>query len=173
MHARLFAEVLMTGIELTNEQRQVLQAERGKPIDVVDPVTQERYVLLARERYERVRDVLEREAGSASANVAPGITPGILRSQQAFWRDLPQLLTQKKLLGKWVCYHGDERIGIGRYEDLIRECNRRGLRDDAYDLGVIEPYARPPWEPEEIEPGGHEVDEPEMFGVAAVPGEPT
>src|SRR5712691_7120792 len=130
MHACLLPEAYMTEIELTNEQRQALQRERGKPVDVVDPATQERYVLIAREQFERVRDVLEREAESAPADVAPGIAPGILRAQQAFWRDLPQMLTQKKLLGKWVCYHGDERIGIGRYEDLIRECNRRGVRDD-------------------------------------------
>lgn len=162
----------MTEIELTNEQRQALQAERGKPVDVVDPTTHERYVLLARELYERVLEVLEREAGPEAADVAPAIAPGILRSQQAFWRELPQLLTQKKLLRKWVCYHGDERIGIGRYEDLIRECNRRGLRDDEYDLDVIEPHAHPPWEPEEIEPGGHEVDEPEMLDGSAGSGEP-
>jgi hypothetical protein len=90
------------------------------------------------------------------------IPPGIRRSQEAFWRDLPQLLAQKKLRGKWVCYHGDERIGIGRYEDLIRECLRRGLRDEEYDLGVIEPHALPPWEPEEIEPLDPEVDAVEI-----------
>jgi hypothetical protein len=79
MHFRLLPEVHMTEIELTNEQRQALQTERGKPVDVVDPATHERYVLLARELYDRVRDVLDREAGRESADVAPEIAPGILR----------------------------------------------------------------------------------------------
>ncbi len=49
----------MTNIELTNEQLRALHAEPGKPIDLVDPATQQRYVLLAREQYERVRPLLE------------------------------------------------------------------------------------------------------------------
>lgn len=90
---------------------------------------------------------------------APGVPPGIVRSQQAFWRALPELLQNKRNLGKWACYHGDERIGIGGYEDLIRECVRRGLADDAYDLDIIEPRAIPPWETMDIDGGGHIVDE--------------
>ena len=49
----------MTEIELTDAQRQALQAEQGKPVDVVDPATRRHYVLLAREQYERVRTLLE------------------------------------------------------------------------------------------------------------------
>ena len=49
----------MTEIELTDAQRQALQAEQGKPVDVVDPATRRRYVLLAHEQYERVRALLE------------------------------------------------------------------------------------------------------------------
>ena len=94
--------------------------------------------------------------------VAPGIPPGILRSQQAFWRDLPHLLSQRKLRGRWVCYHGDERISIGTYDDLIRECGRRGILDDAFYLGRILPRELPPWEPEDVEPLGphHREDDP-------------
>ena len=77
-------------------------------------------------------------------------------------RELPDLLKNKKNHGKWVAYYGDERIGIAPSDEpLIRECIRRGLRDDEYDLEIIEPHARPPWEPEDIEPGGHEVDDME------------
>jgi hypothetical protein len=36
---------------------------------------------------------------------------------------------------------GHERIGIAKYEDLIRECPGRGLADETYDLDVIEPRA--------------------------------
>ena len=41
----------MTPIELTYEQLQALEAEQGTPVDVVDPATQRRYVLLAHEQY--------------------------------------------------------------------------------------------------------------------------
>ena len=50
----------MTTIELTDEQQKALQAEQGTRINVVNPATQQRYVLLAWEQYERVRPVLDR-----------------------------------------------------------------------------------------------------------------
>ena len=46
------------------------------------------------------------------------------------------------------------------------------LQTAAPDLDVIEPHARPQWETEDIEPGGHEVedvqslDQPDMNGDA-------
>lgn len=163
----------MIEIELTDEQRQVLEAGRRQPVDVVDPATRRRYVLLAREQYERVRPLLEQGAGPERPPVLPGIAPGILRSQQAFWRDLPELLKDKRNHGRWVAYRGDERIAIARTQvELIRECLRRGLRDDEYDLDVIEPQARPPWEPEVIEPGGHGADDVSTPGQPANSGEP-
>jgi hypothetical protein len=141
-------------IELTETQRQALQAESGKPVDVVDPTTQRRFVLLAQEQYERVRLLLEHAAeGAMMAECA--VSPGILRSQQAFWRDLPDLLKTKKNHGKWVCYREDERIGIADSDEpLIRECLRRNIPDDGYDLFVIKPRTIPPWEAEEVEPLG-------------------
>lgn len=138
-------------VELTEEQRRLLGEREGSPVEMVDPHTQRAYVLLAREQYDRVRSLVETPAGGKTE---PPIPEGIRRSQEAFWRDLPQLLTRKKQIGQWVCYRGDERIGIGRYEDLIRECVRRGFRDDEYDLAIIEPHHQPPWEEEEIEPLG-------------------
>lgn len=53
-------------IELTEEQRQALQAEQGKPVDVVDPATQRRYVLLAQEQYERLRSLLDQPPAAPS-----------------------------------------------------------------------------------------------------------
>ena len=122
------------------------------------------------EQYRHVRQFLDRVGAKArqtlgvpdpsSSREAFEIPPGIRRSQEAFWRDLPELLKTRKNRGKWVCYRGDERIGIASTQvELIRECLRRGLHDDEYDLDVIEPHAIPPWEPEEIEAGGHEVDD--------------
>ena len=151
-------------VELTEEQRQAVQEQAGGPVEVIDPDTQRAYVLLAREQYEQMRSLVEseREPTHRVAEDAPGIPPGILRSQQAFWRDLPHLLSQPKLRGRWVCYHGGERIGIGTYEELIRQCGRRGIPDDAFYLGRIRPRELPPWEPEDVEPLGphHLEDDP-------------
>ena len=61
-----------------------------------------------------------------------------------------------------MCYHGGERIGIGTYDELIRQCVRRGIPDDAFYLGRIRPQELPPWEPEDVEPLGahHRQDDP-------------
>ena len=77
------------------------------------------------------------------------IPEGIRRSQEAFFRDLPELLKNRRLRGKWVAYHGDERVKIGRTQtEVIKECNRRGLETDQYDVFVIEPQSQ---EPEEVD----------------------
>jgi hypothetical protein len=144
-------------VELTEQQRQAVEEQAGGPVEMIDPDTQRAYVLLARERYEQMCSLAgaESESSHPVAEVAPGTPAGILRSQQAFWRDLPHLLSQRKLRGRWVCYHGDERVGIGTYDGLVRECVRRGIPDDAFYLGRIFPQELPPWEPEEVEPLGH------------------
>jgi hypothetical protein len=99
--------------------------------------------------------------GSLHAELPPAIPPGILRSQQAFWRDLPELLNNKKNHGKCVCYHGDERIGIADSEEpLLRQCLRRALPRTEFDLFIIQRRDLPPWEPEEVEPlGPHHLDD--------------
>ncbi len=142
----------MTEIELTDAQRQALQAEPGKPVDVVDPATRRRYVLLEREQYERVRPLLDQAGGPEPEDPTAGIPPGILRSQQAFWRDLPELLRNRRNRGRWAAYHGDERIGVDADDrKLLREIRRRGISADDYYLGRIEPEDQPPWEPIEVE----------------------
>ena len=66
-------------------------------------------------------------------------------------RDLPQLLAQKKLLRKWVCYRGDERIGIASTKlALMRDCLKRGWNDDEFIITIIEPQGL--IEEEELEP---------------------
>ena len=144
-------------VELTEEQQKILREREGVPVELVDPRTQRSYVLLAREQYDQIRSLVETPAAEPTELTIP---EGIRRSQEAFWRDLPKLLARRKLRGQWVCYRGDERIGIGRYEDLIRECLQRGIRDEEYDLAIIEPRESPPWEPEEVEPlGPHHLEE--------------
>jgi hypothetical protein len=77
------------------------------------------------------------------------IPEGIRKSQEAFFRDLPELLKDRRLRGKCVAYHGDEQIGIAKDDKvLIRECLRRGLKREDYDILIIEPQSP---EPEEID----------------------
>jgi hypothetical protein len=66
------------------------------------------------------------------------IPPMIERSQQAFRRALPELM--KKHYMKWVAFHGDEMIGIGRSKtQLYLECLRRGLQRDEFVVRGVEP----------------------------------
>jgi hypothetical protein len=129
-------------IELTPEQRRALEAQNGEPLRVIDPQTQNAYVLMPADLYE------QRVGPTPPPAEEPEfvVPPLVRRSQEAFWRDLPELLKSRRTRGKWVAYHGGERIGIARTDDeLIRECLRRGLGKDDYWLYIIEPMPQPPW----------------------------
>ena len=94
------------------------------------------------------------------ADDMPEIAPGIRRSMEAYWRDLPQLLPLKSRKRRWVAYHGDERIAFGRGQwELYDECFRRGLREDEFYVGPLEPDENSPWEPEEVEATGEGPDD--------------
>jgi hypothetical protein len=123
---------------ITPEQRH--EIERAGSVRVEDPETHAAYVILKAEVFERMKPLLE--------NGHDAIPEGIRRSQEAFFRDLPELLNDESLLGQCVAYCGDERIGIAASDEpLIREINRRGIKDDEFDLFVIRPQGR---EPEEV-----------------------
>jgi hypothetical protein len=63
---------------------------------------------------------------------------GVIKSMQAYLRELPVLLANPKFDRWCVLYHGDERIGIAESElDLARECKKRGLREDECYFGII------------------------------------
>jgi hypothetical protein len=71
---------------------------------------------------------------------------GIIRSMQAFMRDLPSLLANPKYDRWCACFHGDKRIGVAKSSaELIRECNRRQLRGDQYYIGIISPQDPDEW----------------------------
>ena len=79
------------------------------------------------------------------------IPEGIRRSLAALRRDLPGLLASWWKRGKWVCYAGDERIGISRdYLKLIRKIAARGFKDGEFIIERIRPGAGSE-EEEEIE----------------------
>jgi len=66
------------------------------------------------------------------------IAPMVAKSQEAFHRDLPELL--KNRYGQWVAYQGNERVGFGRTQlELYRECLRRGLKDEDFVVWGITP----------------------------------
>ena len=133
----------MTTITLTPEQLQLVEQAGAQPVRVEDPTGRRTYRL-----------VEEAAQAARPAPDGPGrswgdIPEGILRSQDAFFRDLPELLKDESLRGVWVIYHGEERIGVAPKQlPLIEECNRRGLKREEYDVFVIRPQSR---EPEEIE----------------------
>jgi hypothetical protein len=43
-------------IELTEQQRQAIRQQPGKPVQLVDPDTHQTFVLLQQEEYERLTD---------------------------------------------------------------------------------------------------------------------
>jgi len=80
----------MRSIELTPVQGQALRAEEGKPVAVVDPATQQCYMLLAREQYELVRSLLEgkpQQATSSESSPAAAAREG--KPLRQCLRDLP------------------------------------------------------------------------------------
>jgi hypothetical protein len=89
------------------------------------------------ERAAKLRQLLESEP-----------RPMIQKSIDAFRRDLPELLQTHP--GKWVAYHGDERVGFGKTQtELYQRCFARGLTRDDFIVGFTEPGAFDP--DEEIE----------------------
>ena len=118
---------------ITPELRRAIEQAGGGPVRIEDPETHTVYVLLKDELHDRAKAVPDDD----------GIPEGIKRSQDAFFRELPELLKDESVRDRWVCYCGDERIGIADgAKPLIRECLRRGLKEDQYDLFVIRPQSR-------------------------------
>ncbi len=134
----------MSMIGLTPEQRQLVEQAGDRPVRIEDTEMNQAYVLMRADVYERVCDVIDPRSGEELH-----VPEGIRKSQEAFFRDLPELLKDRRLRGKYVAYHGDDQVKIGRSEvEVIRECLRRGLRPDTYDVFVIQPQLP---EPEEVD----------------------
>lgn len=135
----------MSTTGLTPEQRRLLEQAGDQPVRIEDPEMRQQYVLIRADLYERISGAIEPTQKTETVHVPDGIR----KSQEAFFRDLPDLLKKRSLRGKYVAYHGDERIGIaGDDAPLIHECLRRGLKRDEYDILIIEPQSP---EPEEID----------------------
>ena len=129
-------------IELNAEQRQAIA--QGQPVRVIDPATHDAYVVVRAEDYARLTEAQRQLAGQPH----PDIPPLILRSQRAFWRDLPSLLLDRRDRRKWAACHADEHMAIARTKvDAYQECFRRGLKRGEFYVGKLEadPDGLPPW----------------------------
>jgi hypothetical protein len=125
----------MTTITLTPELgeavRQAIARSGGEPVRIEDPRDHRTYLLFEEAAYE--------PPTLSDAPWPSDVPENVRRSQAAFLRDLPELLKDESLRGQWVVYHGDERIGIAPSDEpLLRECARRGLKSDQYDIFIIE-----------------------------------
>ena len=70
------------------------------------------------------------------------VPEGILKARAAFRRDLPALLADRRTKGKWACYSGDTRIGVGTdYFALVDEIVRRGIPDGEFVIERVAPGA--------------------------------
>src|SRR5947207_1114340 len=95
--------------------------------------------------------------------------PGVRRSMEAYWRDLPALL-KSRYRGQWVAYQGDERLGFARTKgELYQECYRRGLRDSKFWIDRVEPDYQPPWVPIQVEGRLGEFEEDTELPAEEVP----
>jgi len=130
---------------LTDEQRKELAGP--SPIRAIDPETKQEYILVPVELYDQGYPLM---ADSAPTTPDPHVPPGIRRSEEAFLRDLPQMMINKKHQGWWVAYQEDQRIGIDRDpQKLLEKIHDLGIQEDGYYLGVIRLHEM---EPEEVEP---------------------
>jgi hypothetical protein len=127
-------------IELTPEQLRAVQ--QGEPVRVTDPSTPDPLVVMRADIYERVADILPPPSHDPPAD----IDPQLLRSMQAFWRDLPELLKLKSKSRQWVAYRGDERVAFGGDDlEVYQACFARGLKRGEFYVGWIKPDDTPPW----------------------------
>ena len=71
----------------------------------------------------------------------PNTPIGIVRSRDAFLRDLPALVANPKY-DRWsVAYIGNERIALAEsHEAVIRACRERGVGPDDYYIGCVTYY---------------------------------
>jgi hypothetical protein len=84
-------------------------------------------------------------------------------SRNAFLRDLPALLTDNELTGKWVVYHDAKRVAVAATQrDLIERSRKEGWNLDHCYVDMVIPHSS---EPEVIEPPSAEAEEPRSKGT--------
>ncbi len=77
------------------------------------------------------------------------VSPVLVRSTNAFYRDLPELLKTRSSM--WVAYHGDRCVGSARTEtELYQRCTREGIPEDEFIVLFADPHALSDREPIEL-----------------------
>ncbi len=143
-------------IHLTEEQRQLLATHPDAPLRVVDDETKQPLVILRADHYERIRPPLDTSDAQPS-RIPAEVPEGIRRSKDAFLRDLPELLKNRKRRGQWVAYHGEKRLGFAPTQAaLYQRYLRKGLSSDDFYVGKIATHVP---EPETIDPSFFEFTE--------------
>jgi hypothetical protein len=152
----------MTLIRLTDEQLLAIERSGQQPPTAIDPRTNTAYVLIRADVYEQARPLLDQTLSPPADEPAGRVAPIMRQSQQAFWRDLPELLKLKSRKHQWVAYHGNDRVTIGRTDvEVYQACLRRGLVRGEFYVASISERDTPPWAVEPIEESLHECsDEP-------------
>jgi hypothetical protein len=143
-------------IELTEHQTQTIPLAMNEPVQVVDPRTGKHFYLIGEQQFEdwqrlaRVHETLS------------SIAPGVLRSMEAFWRDLQELLTRWRRRGKFVLYHHEQQAAFARSIPMLeKERIRRGIPEQECYIGHIVPQHEAPWTPEDMKTGLIEFDDEE------------
>jgi|SRR5579864_7972339 len=112
------------------EMSDILQKalEKEEPLRLRHPLTDQVYVLVRQEVFDRLAQ-------------NEGVAPGVLRSKRAFLRDLPGMLANPKFQRWSVAYCEDEQIALGPSEvEVVRECRKKGLQSHQVYIGVVAPY---------------------------------
>lgn len=94
---------------------------------------------MATDQSTKPRELTDQQRATAVRALLESAPPPMIeKSIDAFRRDLPDMLVTH--CGKWVAYHGDERIGFGNSQtELYNKCFGLGLtRDDFVVCGVDE-----------------------------------
>jgi hypothetical protein len=141
---------------LTPDQCRALARSKDQRLYVVNPNTQTEYVLVPVSEYQAAsgrRDELSNDDDAQLWKVPPKLA----ESRRAFTAALPGLLMQKRLLGKWVAFHGNQRVGFANSKAaLFRRCERLGLSERQFYIGLVMPQ---PIEDEEIDRSWYELDD--------------
>jgi hypothetical protein len=129
---------------ITPELRQALASANGEPVRIEDPENHVAYILVNANAYAKMRPVVE-----PKEFYPPEVPPGLRLAQETFFRDLPAMLKDRKFVGKWVAYHRDRRISVGRREaDVLAEVMRRRILDEEFCTFIVEPQSP---EPEQVD----------------------
>jgi hypothetical protein len=88
----------------------------------------------------------------------PDTPIGIVRSRDAFLRDLPTLLANPKYDRWFALYCGEARVAVAETRvEIRRAVEQQGLRPDEYHIGCI--FPRSDEEVEEVDTGFYEFED--------------